>query len=153
MDTLIREYQESDMDGVVDVWFRSAKREYTYLPTWRTLSLEEARDIFVAMILRRTDIWVATNNECIVAYLALNGSYIDRLYVEPGSQRQGWGSKLIDKAKFLSPDGLELHTHQENVSARALYETTGFTAINFGISPPPDPVPDVEYRWRPEGNA
>ena len=153
MDILIREYQESDLEAVIDIWFRSSRGEYTYLPTWQTLSLEEARVIFVAMILRKTDIWVGTNDDDIVAFLAMNGSYIDRLYVAPESQRQGWGRKLIDKAKSLSPNGLELHTHQENTGARGLYETTDFAALHFGVSPPPDPVPDVEYHWRPEGDT
>src|SRR5687767_7326134 len=48
-----------------------------------------------------------------------------------------------------SPDGLALHTHQENHAARAFYEKHGFRAVKFGISPPPENAPDVEYHWRP----
>ena len=94
-------------------------------------------------------IWVGTLNEQIVAYLAMNGSYIDRLYVDPSAWRQGWGTRFIHLAKQLSPHGLELHTHQENTAARALYERHGFRAAKFGISPPPESAPDVEYHWRP----
>jgi ribosomal protein S18 acetylase RimI-like enzyme len=84
-----------------------------------------------------------------VAYLALRGSYIDRLYVAPAHQRQGWGSELLLHAKLLRPSGLELHTHLENYPARALYERQGFVAVQFGVSPPPESAPDVEYHWRP----
>jgi ribosomal protein S18 acetylase RimI-like enzyme len=49
----------------------------------------------------------------------------------------------------LSPNGLELHTHQENESACAFYEKHGFAAVKYGISPAPESVPDVEYHWRP----
>ena len=52
----------------------------------------------------------------------------------------------------LYPDGLELHTHQENVIACAFYEKHGFRAVKFGISPSPESVPDVEYHWRPDGS-
>jgi hypothetical protein len=30
-----------------------------------------------------------------------------------------------------------------------LYEKHGFKAVKFGLSPPPESAPDVEYRWRP----
>jgi len=84
------------------------------------------------------------------AFLALKGSYVDRLYVDPAEQRKGWGRDLIEHAKALHPDGLELHTHQENHGARAFYESQGFVAVKYGLSPAPELAPDVEYHWRPE---
>ena len=83
----------------------------------------------------------------------MNGSTIDRLYVDPSEQRKDWGSRLIAHAKMLYPQGLDLYTHQENAGARALYERHGFVVIRFGISPPPESAPDVVYRWRPDGSA
>ena len=79
----------------------------------------------------------------------MNGSHIDRMYVDPGEWRKGWGTRLVGLAKELSPSGLVLHTHQQNAGARAFYERHGFVAVKFGISPPPERAPDVEYRWRP----
>ena len=61
----------------------------------------------------------------------------------------GAGTALLDEARRRSPGGLELHTHQQNASARAFYEKHGFEAVRFGISPPPESSPDVEYHWRP----
>ena len=88
----------------------------------------------------------------VVAFLALRSSYIDRLYVDPAHQRKGWGTRLVEHARALSPRGLELHTHVENHGARALYEKHGFVAVRFGISPAPESAPDVEYHWRPRGS-
>lgn len=99
------------------------------------------------------NIWVGTLNERIVAYLAMRGSYIDRLYVDPSEWRTAWGTRLVVFAKTLSPDGLELHTHQANDAARRLYEKQGFRAVKFGASPPPESAPDVEYHWRPDNTA
>lgn len=145
----IRKYQPSDKASVVSVWFASGKDEYTYLETWRSLRLEQARSIFVDVILNNCALWVAESDSGIAGFLAMNQSYVDRLYVEPSKQRAGWGSLLIAKAKALCPDGLELHTHQENHRARNFYEKHGFRAVKFGISPPPESAPDVEYHWRP----
>jgi ribosomal protein S18 acetylase RimI-like enzyme len=92
---------------------------------------------------------VGTLDEGIVAYMAMDGSYIDQLYVNPSEWRKGWGKRFINLAKELSPIGLECHTHQENMAARGFYEKNGFVVVKFGVSPPPESAPDVEYQWRP----
>jgi GNAT superfamily N-acetyltransferase len=145
----IRPLQADDEVTTSDVWHRSGRAAYTYLPTWQAFTLEQARRAFHDVIVARCALWVGTLDDRVVAYLAMNGSYLDRLYVDPVEWRQGWGRRFIELAKTVSPDGLELHTHQRNTSARALYETHGFVAVKLGISPPPESAPDIEYHWRP----
>lgn len=149
-DRAIRVFTNDDLDDVVGVWHRSGLAAYTYLPLWQALTLDKASEVFSDAILGRSDIWVGTKDDCIVAFLAMSRSYIDRMYVDPEYQRQGWGDALMEHAKSLRPDGLELHTHQENHVARAFYERHGFELIALGTSPPPESAPDAEYHWRPE---
>src|SRR5919201_2989878 len=122
----LREFQPDDEGAVVGVWHRAGLAAYTYLPTWQALTLERAQYVFHHIIRAQCAIWVATLDECVVAYLAMKGTYIDRLYVDPREWRKGWGTQLLNFAKQVSPSGLELHTHQANVAARALYERHGF---------------------------
>jgi GNAT superfamily N-acetyltransferase len=145
----IRLFHESDQEEVVGVWHRSGIAAYTYLPTWQAFTLDQAAMVFDNVIRPNCAIWVGTVDERVVAYLAMNGSYIDRLYVDPSEWRKGWGAQLVAFAMQLSPAGLELHTHQANHAARALYERSGFRAVASGTSPPPESAPDVEYHWRP----
>lgn len=145
----IRPYQDADEAEVVGVWHRAGLAAYPYLPTWQALTFEAALTIFRTVIQPKCTIWVGTLDERIVAYLAMNGSYIDRLYIDPSEWRKGWGTRFIHLAKHLSPQGLELYTHVENLAARALYERHGFKAVKFGTTPPPESAPDVEYHWRP----
>ena len=145
----IRPFHDADEAEVVGVWHRSGWAAYPYLPTWQELTLERAQFVFHTIIQAQCAIWVGVLDEQIVAYLAMNQSYLDRLYVDPSEWRKGWGTCFIRLAKHLSPSGLELHTHQANAAARALYERHGFQAVKFGISPPPESAPDVEYHWRP----
>ena len=42
-----------------------------------------------------------------------------------------------------------LVTFETNASGRAFHEKHGFKATGFGISPPPESEPHVEYRWSP----
>ncbi len=146
---LIRLYQPGDELAVVEVWHRAGQAAYPFLSTWQTFTLEQARVVFREVILAECNIWVGTRDEQVVAYLAMKGSYLDRLFVDPVEQHRGWGTRFTEYAKKLQPHGLELHTHQENHAARAFYEKHGFVAVKFGISPPPESAPDVEYHWRP----
>jgi GNAT superfamily N-acetyltransferase len=144
-----RRFRDTDEAEVVRVWHRAGIAAYTYLPTWQALTIEQAHWVFRNVIRPKCTIWVGLLDGRIVAYLAMNGSYIDRLYVDPPQWRTGWGARFIHLAKQLSPNGLELHTHQANQAARLLYERHGFKAVGFGTSPPPESAPDVEYHWRP----
>ena len=136
----IRPFEPADREAVIGLWRRAA-----FLP----LTPEDANTTFDDHIKPRCDIWVATAGSRLVAYLAIAGSMIDRLYVDPPDQESGHGSRLLDLAKELRPGGLELYTHLENRKARSFYENRGFEAIEFGISPPPESMPDVKYRWTP----
>jgi len=120
---------------------------------WRTLTLDRAGTIFGEVIRAQCNIWVGTLEQQVVAYLAMKGSYIDRMFVDPSQCRKGWGTRLIIFAKSLSPNGLELHTHQGTRAARRLYEKHGFKAVHFGTSPPPESAPDVEYHWKPDNKV
>lgn len=150
MNPSVRPFRADDEPDVVDVWHRSGRAAYAFLPSWQAFTLDRARTVFREVILGQCDVWVGTLEQRVVAYLAMKGSYIDRMYVDPGQWRQGWGTRLIVFAKSRSPNGLELHTHQENLAARRLYEKHGFRAVRFGTSPPPESAPDVEYHWRPD---
>lgn len=143
----IRQYRANDEAAVVGVWYRAGIAAYPYLPTWQAFPLEQAGVVFQEVILAECMIWVGTLNECVVSFLAMKGSYIDRLYVDPSEWRKGWGTELVDLAKSISPNGLSLHTHVENHAARAFYERHHFRVVRFGTSPPPESAPDVEYCW------
>ena len=147
--TTIRPFQARDEASVIGVWHRSGRAAYGFLPSWQALTLERAGEIFRDVIRPRCRIWVGTRHEHVVAFLAMADSYVDRMFVDPAEWRKGWGTRLVLLAKTLCPSGLELHTHQENHASRRLYEKHGFRAVRFGVSPPPESAPDVEYHWRP----
>ena len=150
---MIRRLRPKEVDEVARIWFRSGFDEYDYLPQFRALDEMEALKVFRHVILPNNELWVEKNNSSIRGFLALRNSYIDRLYVDPDHQRSGVGSRLLNKAKSIFPCGLQLHTHQQNERARYFYEKHGFVAVEFGLSPAPELVPDVEYHWRPRGDA
>lgn len=147
----LRPAREDEITTVICVWHESKQVAYPYLPLEQGRSLAEDEDIFRRFILPKNVIWVALVDGEITGFLAIGGSYVDRLYIHPDRQRQGIGTALMEQAKAISPTGVQLHTHQQNTQARAFYEKHGFRAVKLGISPPPESKPDIEYHWTPAG--
>ena len=147
--TKIRPMREDERESVVRLWHETKLDAYPYLPLERDRKPEEDLAFFRDRIEPKCDLFVAEADGRLLGFLALNGSYVDRLYVHPNGQRRGIGSRLIQRAQQQSPGGLELHTHQKNVRACAFYEKHGFLASRYGVSPAPESEPDVEYHWRP----
>jgi len=145
----VRAYDRADREALVHLWNETKRATYDFLPLERGRTVDEDRGFFCERIEPRCVLWVAGREGAIAGFLALAGSYVDRLYVRPAAQRRGVGAALLARAKASSPAGLELHTHQRNGKARAFYEKHGFRAVKFGISPPPENEPDIEYWWRP----
>ena len=143
-----RPFRDADLEAVVRLWHETKQAAYPYLPLEQGRTLEEDERFFRERI-RPLEIWVAEAAGEILGFLALRGSYLDRLYVRPGRQGAGVGTALERRAMERSPGGLELHTHVRNGAARAFYERHGFRAVRFGVSPPPESEPDVEYHWKP----
>lgn len=145
----IRRMENGQLDEVVGVWVRSRWDALPWLEERMNYSPEENLAHFRDVIARECDVWVALRREAVVGLLAIAGSQVDQLFVEPGFQGQGIGSALLSKAKSLSPDGLTLYTHQRNERARGFYEARGFRVVRFGTSPAPESEPDVTYAWDP----
>jgi ribosomal protein S18 acetylase RimI-like enzyme len=145
----IRRYRSEDFDPVNDLWRRSRLRALPEFQASKGHTAAEDRAYFRDVILPRHDLWVAETEAGPVGFMAIARDFIDQLYVDPDHQRGGIGAALIAHARGLSPAGLRLFTLQINANARAFYEKLGFEAVRFGVSPPPESEPDVEYHWKP----
>lgn len=144
---MIRPYQATDLRKTARVWFNAGSKAYPYLPDFQALTSTKAEQVFAEVIAGPDEIWVFEYEASICGFIALQDSYIDRLYVDPEHQGKGIGKKLLEHAKAEHPTFLSLHTHQANHEARGFYEQAGFAVHKLGMSPAPENVPDVEYRW------
>ena len=144
----IREYRQDDFDAVTIVWRISREKSLPDFQREKGHFFYEDRDYFRDHILKNNQVWVVEAAQQPVAFMAMKGNFIDQLYIDPGHQRLGIGQALLNFARERSPDHVWLYTLQVNFGARAFYEKNGFVAEKFGISPPPENEPDVEYHWR-----
>lgn len=144
----IRDYRPQDFDAVTILWRIARERSLPEFQRAKGHFFFEDQDYFRNHILEEDQIFVVDVHERPVAFMALRQDLIDQLYVHPDFQNRGIGKALLDYARQRSPEHLWLYTLQININARTFYEKNGFIAEKFGISPPPESEPDVEYHWR-----
>ncbi|WP_367317500.1 GNAT family N-acetyltransferase [Vibrio coralliilyticus] len=82
-----------------------------------------------------------------VAFVAINDSEINQLYVHRKFQSMGIGSQLLAMAKQQSSGRLSLRTFENNIRAQQFYERHGFVAIG-GDAENEEGLPDILYEWR-----
>jgi ribosomal protein S18 acetylase RimI-like enzyme len=145
---IIREYRPEDFDLVTILWRISREKSLPEFQRAKGHFFYEDQEYFRDHVLMEDEIVVVESKQRPVAFMAMRDDFIDQLYVHPDHQNRGIGKALLDFARQLSPEHLWLYTLQINMNARAFYEKNGFTAEKFGVSPPPESEPDVEYHWR-----
>ena len=144
----IRRYEPRDLTATVDLWRRTW---HTTFPTLSHPWSDEAwTERFQDDLLTETTVWVAETDVQIVGFMALDvpNGHLRQMWVDPNCHGQGIGSALLDLAKAQCPNGLTLHTLQQNQHARAFYERRGFVAGETGVNEV-NGQPNILYAWRP----
>lgn len=144
----IRDYRPEDFDAVTILWRISREKSLPSFQNAKGHFFYEDQDYFRDHILKENKVCVAENGQRPVAFMAMKDEFVDQLYVHPDYQNHGIGKTLLNYARKLSPEHVWLYTLQINLNARAFYEKNGFIAEKYGISPPPESEPDIEYHWR-----
>ncbi len=148
MQPIIRLYKFEDFEQVTYLWFEAEKVAMPKLMARMGHTLEDAREYFSRVVVGEDQIWVYESEGAPLGFLAIQGEFIDRLYVHPEHHRRGIGQALLMKARQLLPKHMWLYTHAANKMARSFYEKNGFIVEKYGVSPEPESEPDVEYHWR-----
>jgi len=143
----IRTYRPEDFDAVTRFWRRAREVAMPEMTARLGYSFEMDCRFFREHIVPSCQLWVAERNDMPIAFMGIKADFLDYLYVDHDYHRQGIGQAMLVHARLLSPEHLWLYTHQANLIARAFYEKNGLVAEKYGVSPPPESEPDVEYHW------
>lgn len=99
-------------------------------------------------LIARQSSWVLAEQEKIVGWIDVHRGCLEQLYCPRGETGKGFGKRLLDFAKQLSPDGLKLFTFQVNSGARRFYAREGFVEDYWGDgSDNEEGEPDVRMVW------
>jgi putative acetyltransferase len=130
----LRPYRLDDEDALIELWLTTWREAYPSIdfaarvPWWR----ERWRNELVP----NAEVIVAELAGAPVGFVTIDRKgYLDQLVVAPDH----WGSKLaealLDEAKRLSPDSIELLVNDDNARAIRFYERNGFVHGGRDVNP------------------
>lgn len=131
------------LDPLLPMW-RSAFEQAIGRPD--TNPIEGPRRYFLEEVVPRHRVRLAIQDGHLVGFIAADHESVNQLYVSPGHQGRGIGSRLLDEAKASSSGTLWLYTFERNAGARRFYERHGFEVVERGFEPNWQ-LADLKYRW------
>ena len=134
---MIREFKQTDIDNVMEIWITENIRAHDFIPKeyW------EKNFEYVKKILPDAEIYVYVENEKIVGFIGLNDNYIGGIFIDSKYQYKGIGTALLNKAKKLK-DELTLSAYKKNTKAIQFYLKNEFKIVEKIIDKEND---EVEY--------
>ena len=109
-----------------DIWWRSVCATHLFLSQEDLQALAPAvRNLHLEL----QDTWVVCDSaERPVAFLVLEGSHIEALFVTPEHLRRGAGSQLIRHGRSLRGK-LTVDVNEANIAAFEFYKAQGFSVV------------------------
>ncbi len=145
----LRPYRAADEDATIALWQRTWQVAYPNIAFAKRLEWWRARwrDDLVPV----ATIIIAERGGAMTGFVTIDRAtgYLDQLVVAPEYWRSGIGRMLVDEAKRLSPDKIELQVNQDNGRAIALYAKAGFSITGESVSKHSG-LPLYVMTWRPE---
>lgn len=140
----IRRARVDEAAAIAELWLRS--RRAANIPP-AAHSDDEVRDWVAEVLLPGCEVWVAIEPSELAGMMALDGDWVEQLYISPEHQRRGHGSRLLELAK-RQRRSLELWTFVSNVEAQRFYEAHGFARSGPVSADNEEHAPAVRYRWQ-----
>jgi putative acetyltransferase len=144
----LRPYAPADEDATVELWRRTWQQHYPQIDFsqrvdwWRNRWRSE-----IAVV---ATITVAVADRTVIGFVTVDPRTLDldQIVVAPEAWGMGVAAALIDDAKRISPQGLDLHVNTDNARAIRFYEKHGFaisgSALNWRSG-----APVHKMSWRP----
>ena len=148
----IRPARDDDAVAIAQAHIDARRVAMPWLPVVHTF--EETVRFFGEFVIPNQVVLVAEVEEGVAGFIAIEGGWVEHLYVAPTHQGIGIGDALLHRAREMRPGGLMLWTFERNHRARSFYERRGFTAVEFTDgSRNEERTPDVRYHWKPANSA
>ncbi|HRN95844.1 MAG TPA: GNAT family N-acetyltransferase [Candidatus Levybacteria bacterium] len=119
-----------------------------YLPNLHT---DEQTQNYITSLIEDGGLSVAKRDTTIVGFIHIQNNHVNHLYIDRSFQNQGIGKLLLDHAKSLYLDGLELWVFEENKDAIRFYEKEGFILTekrDIHTTSNEENLPDRRYQWK-----
>ena len=122
---MIRDFESSDMNDVVDIWLKASITAHSFIERrfWES-KIDDMREIYIPS----SDTYVFEEKGIIKGFFSLHGDTLAAMFVSPNFQGKGIGQQLMDKAKSLR-NKLDLTVYRENPKGIKFYKKCGFAIV------------------------
>lgn len=117
----IRALRRADIGRVMELWLDANLKAHSFIPAAYWKSNFDA----VKEMLPQAEVYVYEDAGEIDAFVGLNGTYIEGIFVSSEVQSKGIGRRLLDFVKTKRTE-LCLNVYQKNTRAIDFYQREGF---------------------------
>lgn len=126
---MVRIFQQHDIDRIIEIWLEASIQSHHFIsPNFWKSKASDMRESYIP----DSETYVFEHNGVVEGFLSLHENDIAALFVAPASQNKGIGTRLMARAKALSPS-LRLTVYKENARGIRFYERNGFTVAREQI--------------------
>ena len=144
---LLRPAVAADLSAVADLYLEVREAAVPSMPP-QVHTVAEVHAHVGGWDLVARDVWLAEVEARPVAFMVLEGAWLNALYVLPGHARVGVGSALLELAKNLRPEGFCLWVFESNAPAREFYRARGVVELErTDGSANEERAPDLRMAW------
>ena len=120
----IESCNENDYQTLVDIWERSVRATHSFLTE---KDITEIRESLISKYFKAVSLYMIFDEEAIAGFIGLSDNTIEMLFVDPNSIGKGLGSNLLDFAKSLGADSVDVN--EQNPRALGFYQAHGFCVV------------------------
>lgn len=139
---MIRAYRDEDLEDLLEVWYRASLVGHPFLDD---AFLHTERRAIAEVYIPAAETWVYVHEGRVVGFIALLGSEVGAIFVDPAAHGQGIGRALMDHAAALH-DELELDVFEANALGRRFYARYGFEPVREHVHEATG-LPLLRLRW------
>lgn len=145
----LRRYSIADEDATIDLWRRTWQHHFPHIDFagreswWRERWRQELVPVAAIVVAEQDD-------KTLAGFVTIDPKthYLDQIVVAPEAWGSGVARALLDEAKRLSPNGIDLLVNKDNLRAIRFYEKHGFAYNGEGPNPVSGKIVN-KMRWRP----
>ena len=126
---MMREYNTDDTDALITIWDKAEPLAHPFLS-------DEVRDKVrrdtVNLYLPNAETWVLEKDGTPVGFIAMIGTEIGGLFLEPSEQGKGLGRQMVDHVVAIKGP-LTVEVFKDNKIGLPFYERYGFVVTGEGV--------------------
>jgi chorismate mutase/GNAT superfamily N-acetyltransferase len=143
----LRRGTEEDLPRIANLYLASRAAAYPLIPA-DIHSESETRAWTTSWDLQIIEVWLAESAGRVLGFAAIEGDWLNALYVDPQALRQGIGGALLALVKQACPEGFCLWVFASNEPARRFYEAHDLVALEATDGHDNEEhAPDVRMAW------